>query len=217
MVKMVMVMMVGLGLGAATAWLVEPRGVVTEQVQDAAGDQAESPFSPALQPSPTMTLWPTPAPRLSAGSPVRVVIPAIQINAEVEKVGLTGNNAIAVPRDANKVGWFTRRARPGEKGGAILAGHYDTPTGKPAVFSHLGELKIGDEVRVATDRGEELVFTVESVLKRPYQSFPLDIIFQAHDKEKLIMITCDGVWDTVKRGYSDRLVVWADLRSREQR
>src|SRR5438309_658887 len=65
--------------------------------------------------------------------PVRLVIPAIQVDASVEQVGRTPDGAMDVPKESNDVGWYKLGFRPGEQGNAVMAGHLDTATDR-AVF-----------------------------------------------------------------------------------
>lgn len=166
--------------------------------------------------APTSSPKPTPSPLPPVGEPVAVRIPAIQVNTSVVRVGVTADNVMEVPRDASQVGWYSKRAKPGEVGGAILTGHYDTPTGRPAVFFRLGQIKQGDEVVVTTKDGEELVFRVDSVVSEPYKSFPVNLVYQEYNNEKLVVITCDGVWNSKERTYSERLVIFADLWKKQK-
>src|ERR1700687_3398526 len=86
----------------------------------------------------------------SALNPVRLIIPAIDINAAVEDVGTQANADLATPSQNPwlDVGWYNLGPHPGERGSAVIDGHLDRPGGFPAVFWRLRDLHVGDEVRV---------------------------------------------------------------------
>jgi sortase A len=91
--------------------------------------------------------------------PSQIEIPAIGVNAEIEKVGRLENVQMGVPQGMDTVGWFEPGLKPGERGNAVMAGHVDSKTG-PAVFFKLDELKNGDEVIVTDQAGDSKVFIV---------------------------------------------------------
>ena len=71
----------------------------------------------------------TPDPFQEAGDPVRLEIPAIQVDAFIELVGLTPQDAMDVPKGWMNAGWYHKGFRPGEAGNAVIAGHLDSSTG----------------------------------------------------------------------------------------
>lgn len=165
---------------------------------------------------------PTPTPileavdRIKAQPPVHIEVPSIGINAPVVEVGISsgtdGSQTIEVPKNANEVGWYTYSPRPGEQGGAILTAHYDSASGKQAVFYNLRDLIPGDIIYIKMTDEEELLFQVNDVTSQPFDDASLQsLVFGNFPGKELIMITCDGVWDPVARNYSKRLVVFATL------
>jgi hypothetical protein len=57
-------------------------------------------------------------------TPVRLIIPSINLNTDIEKVGLTRQGAVDVPVGRLAVGWFNLGPYPGEDRQAIITGHY---------------------------------------------------------------------------------------------
>ncbi len=55
-------------------------------------------------------------------------IPKLEVNAEIETVGLDNKGAMDVPKNAMNVAWYNLGPKPGEKGNAVMAGHLDTIT-----------------------------------------------------------------------------------------
>src|SRR6266699_5323277 len=82
--------------------------------------------------------------------PVRLVIPAIAINASVESVGIQSDSDLATPAQHpwEDVGWYNLGPHPSERGSAVIDGHLDRPGGYPAVFWRLRDIQVGDDVQV---------------------------------------------------------------------
>lgn len=145
--------------------------------------------------------------------PVRVRIPSIEVDTIIESVGVDSEGRMDVPKDAGHTSWFSPGFKPGEKGNAVLAGHFDREDGSPAVFWDLSKLQNGDEIIVEDERGEEFKFAVINIQNYPYDDFPMEEVFGANDKARLNLITCRGEWNTVTNNYSHRTVVFSELKS----
>lgn len=143
------------------------------------------------------------------GLPVRLVIPTINVSANVQYVGITPLGEMEVPSNAFDVGWFKLGSRPGEIGSAVIAGHIDDQSGKAGVFIDLYTLKVGDELYVEDDQGKMTRFIVRE--SRAYDPGFAEEVFSANDNAHLNLVTCDGLWDGVKKSYAKRLVVFADI------
>jgi LPXTG-site transpeptidase (sortase) family protein len=141
--------------------------------------------------------------------PVRLIIPAIGVNAGVQLLGVTSKGTMEVPNNAVDVGWFNFGPRPGEKGSAVMAGHFDGKNGEPGVFANLDKLKIGDKIYVEDKGGKSAIFEVTG--SRVYGPGFAEEVFSSNDGIYLNLVTCDGVWDGTKKSYSQRLVVFADM------
>ncbi|MCL4366235.1 class F sortase [Patescibacteria group bacterium] len=155
----------------------------------------------------------TEAPKEQILPPKTITIPKIGVDAVVEQVGEDSSGKMDVPKKSADVGWYSLGYKPGEKGSAVLDGHLDTVTGAPAVFYDIDKLEIGDQVIVTDEAGKTLIFEVVSVQSYPFDQVPLQEVFGSSDKPKLNLITCTGVWNTGSRNYSNRLVVYTELKS----
>src|SRR6266702_5399559 len=115
----------------------------------------------------------------SALNPVRLIIPAIAINAPVEWVGTQPNADLATPTQSpwQDVGWYNLGPHPGERGSAVIDGHLDRSGGYPAVFWRLRDLHDGDEVLVIDANGKTLHFHVTDIVFYPPQDAPIQEIF----------------------------------------
>lgn len=153
-------------------------------------------------------------PEATEGSPVRLKIPKISVDADFQYTGLKADGAMQIPDNIIDVGWFTESPLPGEKGNAIVTGHVAQIRGgvmtKPGVFINLHMLGAGDELFVQNNKGESTRFVVrESRLYDPAAD-ATSVFIASDDGAHLNLITCDGTWDTEKVSYSQRLIVFTD-------
>lgn len=157
------------------------------------------------RPSPT----PLPTPGLE---PATLLIPKLKIQAAIEHVGLTETNNMEVPKNTANVAWYMYGKKPGETGNSVIAGHFDTPSGRPAIFYHLRSLEVGDEIEVISENALRNTFVVTEKATIPYDTFPSEEVFKTRDGNNLNLITCGGIWDTKKHTYTDRIVVYTRLK-----
>ena len=149
----------------------------------------------------------------SALNPVRLIIPAIAINASVEDVGTQANADLATPSHNPwiDVGWYNLGPKPGERGSSVIDGHLDRPGGYPAVFWYLRNLHVGDEVLVKNSSGKTLRFQVTRIEYYAPQDAPIQDIFGNLGGTFLNLITCAGDWIPSQHQTNLRLVVYASL------
>ena len=147
---------------------------------------------------------------LGSGLPVRLSIPNINVDAEVIYVGLAKDGSVDVPKGPSQVAWFKLGPRPGDKGSAVITGHFGPwQTGASSVFDNLYKLKKGDKIYIKDDKGVSIAFTVrESREYGPGESLPE--VFNKNDGIYLNLITCHGDWLANQKTYTQRLVVFAD-------
>jgi len=149
----------------------------------------------------------------SALNPVRLIIPAIDINAPVEDVGTQANADLATPTQNpwQDVGWYNLGPHPGERGSAVIDGHLDRPGGFPAVFWNLRDLHVGDDVLVKNASGKTLRFQVTRIELYEPQNAPIQDIFGNWGGTFLNLITCAGDWIPSQHQTNLRLVVYTSL------
>jgi len=153
------------------------------------------------------------SPTVTPGVPISISIPKIGVRAHIESVAMDSLGRMDVPQNPDDTAWYSPGFRPGMKGNAVIDGHLDKVTGAPAVFWNLKELSTGDSIAVTESNGAKYTFTVDRVVKYPYNQFPLQEVFGNSDIPKLNLITCNGVWDKNSKNYSDRLVVYSKIVS----
>ncbi len=146
--------------------------------------------------------------KVSTGAPVRLMIPAINVDASIQQVGVTSKGEMGPPSNTIDVGWFNPGPRPGEKGSAVIDGHVDGGNSEAGVFANLYKLKRGDTLYVKDDKGTTTTFIVRE--SRIYDPGLAEEVFSLSDSAHLNLVTCDGVWDGAKKNYTKRLVVFTD-------
>ncbi|MGE6753402.1 class F sortase [Rossellomorea sp. NPDC071047] len=143
--------------------------------------------------------------------PTTIEIPAIDLSAPVEAVGLKENGEMDVTESFEKTGWYEGGYKPGEPGNAVIGGHVDSRNG-PAIFYNLNKLSKGDEIIVKNKDGDDRIFVVTDMKEYPWNDAPLQSIFGYSHASTLNLITCTGDFDRSSRNYSKRLVVFTELK-----
>jgi LPXTG-site transpeptidase (sortase) family protein len=153
------------------------------------------------------------APAMGPAAPVRLEIPAIDVQAEVMPVGITAQNELEVPSlDKPMVaGWYRMGVTPGERGNAVIVGHVDSEKVGPAVFFNLGKLELGDVIRVSRADGSVATFQVDGVKSFLKSEFPHEIVYGDNGLAALRLVTCGGQYDPKHRNYLSNVVVFASL------
>lgn len=149
--------------------------------------------------------------RASSTLPVQIQIPKINVAATLESVGLTSDGAVDVPKTPANAAWFNMGPRPGEKGSAVIVGHYGRwKNGEGSVFDNINTLKQGDKLYVKDAKGTTITFIVKETKKYDPDATAVDVFHSSDGKSHLNLITCEGTWNKISKSYSKRLVVFAD-------
>jgi sortase A len=146
----------------------------------------------------------------SIGLPMSIKIPSIRIDAAIEKVALTADGAMDVPKEPADAAWFDLGPRPGEKGSAVIVGHYGWKNGIQAVFDNLYKLQKGDKLYVEDEKGVITAFVVRELRTYGEKEDASDVFVSSDGASHLNLITCEGVWNKTQKSYSNRLVVFTD-------
>lgn len=145
--------------------------------------------------------------------PRKLSIDKINLDVPVISVGKDKNGLQEVPADNGTVSWWKFGARPGEKGSAVLAGHYKIEDGSPGVFYRLNEVKIGDKISITDENGAKQEFEVVNTEIYSVADFPTKNIYADKSGESLNLVTCTGEFLPEKNDYSHRFVVYAKKAS----
>jgi sortase (surface protein transpeptidase) len=140
--------------------------------------------------------------------PLRVRVPAIDVDSPLVDLGVDADGALVPPEDFSRAGWLADGTPPGAVGPAVIAGHVDSYEG-PAVFFRLGELTAGDEILVDRADGSTARFEVREVGRYPKDAFPTEEVYGPTPRAELRLITCGGTFDRDARSYEDNVVVTA--------
>lgn len=144
-------------------------------------------------------------------SPVRLLIPAVNVSANVQSLGINQSGEMETPSNIVDVGWFNLGSKPGEKGSAVIAGHFNGKNNQEGVFANLDKLDVGDKLFVEDEMGKLITFIIKN--KKIYDSGYAEEVFSKNDGIYLNLITCDGLWDKAKNSYTKRLVIFSEIVS----
>ena len=144
------------------------------------------------------------------GEPMRLKIPSIAVDAEVERVALASDGSMEAPAQPLDTAWYSLGPRPGEIGSATIAGHVDWKYGATAVFANLRKLKPGDTITVQDDKGTNISFVVRFSRNYDAAADATEVFFSDDGKAHLNLSTCSGAWNKKTKQYDHRLVVFAD-------
>lgn len=145
--------------------------------------------TPRRAPSPTPRRAPSPTPQ-APNQPVRLVIPAIELDRPLVSVGLDRNRIPIVPK--HDAAWYNLSARPGEGENIVFWGHvlrFRAQPNIPAPFARVQELQPGDRITIFTANGQAHVYVVhEQIWVRPEQ---VEYILP-QGREVITMVSCIG-------------------------
>ncbi|WP_105031417.1 sortase domain-bontaining protein [Arthrobacter ruber] len=142
-------------------------------------------------------------------APVRISIPAIDVDAPLEVLSLDAAAELQPPVDWQAAGWYDRSPVPGVRGPSVIAGHLTAPDG-PAVFVDLGNLEPGDTVTVTQADGSTDDFAVNRTISAERtDSFPTEEIYGPTPDAQLRLITCDGEYDPARGHWTRNMIVFA--------
>ncbi len=148
---------------------------------------------------------------LKTSSPVKLIIPSINLNSKVLALGKGRDGNMEVPSGKTKdVGWYKEGTIPGEVGSAVLDAHVF------AAFSDLKNLKSGDDIYVVNSEDQKLHFVVKDAKNYELKSLSTQTLFAENNGERrLNLITCAGNLTADKSTYDHRLIVFAEYEGVE--
>lgn len=191
---------VALALGLAVLlqpWVASVESAQQPQAPSVAGP---APHVPASRGQSALPLRVEPAVRIQAadaeaapfhsGVPVRLVVPALHVDAPVVPISAPGG-VLLPPSDPRTLGWWRDGARPGAATGSALITGHTVHTGGGA-FDDLETLAPGDEVRVETRRGEvRYVVSAARVYRKSTLARDAQRLFSQTVPGRLVLITCE--------------------------
>ena len=172
--------------------------------------------SPVPTPVPTPTPEPTGSPELPefflppgerqiTELPVRMRIPALSLDYEIQSTGADRNGTMQVAPGIEVISWFDRSAIPGNEGNSIFGGH-NSWSGVSSKIYTLDKLEIGELMEIDYDDGTCLRFFLESVFVYALKTAPSHLIMDPDGDARVTLITCKAPFNTVT-GTSDNRIV----------
>jgi sortase (surface protein transpeptidase) len=142
-------------------------------------------------------------------SVARLVIPSINVDDPVERVGVGADGTMEAPDDGVRgVGWYDDWATPGSGGNVVFSAH-ETWNLQHAPFYSLHLLGGGDTISVRMRSGAEYRYVVASNRRYAADTLPLGQIIwpptRPDAEEWATFITCGGRYVRLPSGYWDYL------------
>ena len=139
--------------------------------------------------------------------PRSISIKSVGISGLIQKVGITKDNAMAVPSNIHFAGWYVNSVKPGEAGLSIINGHV-LGTYTDAIFKQLAKVKPYDEIEIEFGDKSIRRFEVVETVALPADKSAARLFTQNPDiLSQLNLITCTGKFDKTSQTYEDRVIV----------
>ncbi|WP_369272289.1 class F sortase [Streptomyces sp. R11] len=150
---------------------------------------------------------------LGSSPPVRLRIPAIDVDTPVIRLGLAQDGTVEVPPITadDRAGWYRHSPTPGQVGPSVILGHVTVGSYGAGVFRDLARLRRGDRIVARRKDGTSAQFAVSSVRTVAKADFPADDVYGDVDRPELRLITCGGPRSGDE--YRDNVIVFAELSS----
>lgn len=175
--------------------------------EDEATPLPSSPSSPSSPPTSGA------ARPLGRSVPVRLLIPAIEVDTPVIRLGLAPDGTVEVPpvTEHDRAGWYRHSPTPGQTGPSVILGHVTVGPYGDGVFRRLARLRRGERIQARLENGTTAEFTVDSVRTVAKADFPTNDVYGNVNRPALRLITCGG--PRTGEEYRDNVIVFATLSS----
>jgi len=169
--------------------------------------------------TPLKTIVTVPAPAkvivpvvVASAPPVRLEITNINLDTTIYAAGLTSSGNMDITESPDEVAWYQLGPKPGEIGSAVIAGHYGWKDGHGSIFNNLHMLVKGDEVSTYDTTGAKKTFVVQAIQIYNPDADATKVFISTDKKAHLNLVTCEGTWVNAQDSYSNRLVIFTDLK-----
>jgi Sortase domain len=158
------------------------------------------------------------------GSPTRMSIPALGVDAPIEAIGLdrrarpddSAQAPLGVPVDKRKAGWYAVGPKPGSGMGTVLTNGHTYRDGS-AIFQEdfAAVVAVGQQINLALDNGTTCSYRISTVWRNvdAVQDYPRLVasehLYDQQGTERLFLATCGGPWLQSARKFKDINVVLA--------
>ena len=147
---------------------------------------------------------------MKSSRPVSITIPALGVDAPIERLGVDSDQQLEVPSDPATAGWYQEGSAPGAAGAAVIAGHV-TWEQEPAVFFKLGDLRPGQRVHLRRADGRTAIFAITKIEQYDKNEFPTAKVYRPVNRPVLRLITCGGQYDADSDSYTANVVAYGTL------
>lgn len=166
--------------------------------------------SPAAKqkPVPAASAEPSATP-FDAGSPERVTIDAIAVDAPVLAMGTAGDGSQQVPKTLTDTSWWKDGSHPGTSGNVVITGHAAHRSDDNGVFDDLGTLKTGDNFEVVgSEAAVEYTVTDTDEVDTADFADHAERIYASDGTPGAVLMTC-GSWNGQQ--WETTTIIWATM------
>ena len=138
--------------------------------------------------------------------PIRMYIPALNVDAEIQDTGTDyARNTMYIVDSGSIMSWWRESAIPGNEGNAIFGSH-NRWNGVNGQLHDLDTLNIGDEMEILYEDDTSMVFKLESVFVYLLATAPADVIMDITGDARVTLITCKAPFNP-NTGTSDNRII----------
>ena len=158
------------------------------------------------------------------GSPTRMSIPALNVDAPIETIGLDrraqpdsmGQAPLGAPVDQRKAGWYAAGPKPGSRTGTVLTNGHTYRDGS-AIFQDdfAARVAVGQQIDLVIDNGSTCSYRISSIWREvdAVTDYPRLVasehLYDMEGPERLFLETCGGPWLESAGRFKDINVVLA--------
>ena len=158
------------------------------------------------------------------GSPTRMSIPALGVDASIETIGLdrrarpddSGQAPLGAPVDQRKAGWYAAGPKPGSGMGTVLTNGHTYRDGS-AIFQEdfAALVAVGQQIDLVLDNGTTCSYRISTVWRNvdAIQDYPQLVaserLYDQQGPERLFLATCGGPWVEGAHMFKDINIVLA--------
>ena len=158
------------------------------------------------------------------GSPTRMSIPALNVDAPIETIGLdrraqpdsTGQAPLGAPVDQRKAGWYAAGPKPGSGTGTVLTNGHTYRDGSAIFQQDFGaRVAVGQQIDLVIDNGSTCSYRIASIWRNvdAVTEYPglvaSEHLYDEEGPERLFLETCGGPWLESAGRFKDINVVLA--------
>jgi hypothetical protein len=158
------------------------------------------------------------------GSPTRMSIPALAVDAPIETIGLdrrarpddTVQAPLGAPLDQRKAGWYAAGPKPGSGMGTVLTNGHTYRDGSAIFQEDFGaRVAVGQQIDLVLDNGTTCSYRISVVWRDvgAVQEYPQLVasarLYDQQGPERLFLATCGGPWNEDAEKFENIHVVLA--------